>query len=120
LAGAATRPRTADRLLALDLHRRDVPLEIVEIALRLAVARRTARPPHLPPLPPVRSLHYFLPLIEQLPASPPPDGYLDYLRRLVPDRESVDATVSRTPSRSPRRHPAPQHTGARLKNDTSS
>lgn len=84
LPGTATRPRPADRRLAVELHRREIRLDVVEIALRLAIARRMARAPDAPPLPPIRSLHYFLPVIAELPSGPPPQGYLEYLRDLLP------------------------------------
>ena len=42
--------------------------------------RRLSRPSDLPPLPKIRSLAYFLPVIEELQQQPLPDGYLDYLR----------------------------------------
>ena len=32
------------------------------------------------PLPPIRSLAYFRPVIDELQANPLPDAYLDYLR----------------------------------------
>ena len=78
--GSGVRARRDDRRLAADLHRRGVSLVVVETALLLATARRRARPPEAPPLPPVRSLHYFLPVVEELLQSPPPNDYLDYLR----------------------------------------
>jgi hypothetical protein len=37
-------------------------------------------------LPSIRSLHYFLPVIDELPPGPPPDGYLEYLRKTFPDK----------------------------------
>ena len=79
--GAGVRARREDHRLAADFHRRGVPLAIVETALLLAAARRRARPPEAPPLSPVRSLHYFLPVVEELLQTPPPDDYLDYLRQ---------------------------------------
>jgi hypothetical protein len=105
----ATKPRPADRKLAAELHRRGVSLEAVEIALRLAAARRMARPPQADPLPPVRSLHYFLPLLDELPAGRPPEGYLDYLRQLVPDRQPP-ATPLRPAKPTPPPHPSPWKT----------
>jgi hypothetical protein len=39
-----------------------------------------ARSAELPPLPKIRSLAYFIPVIEELRQQPLPDGYLDYLR----------------------------------------
>lgn len=79
------RSRPADRHLAADLHRKGVPLATVEAALLLAIARRQARPPDATPLPPIRSLHYFLPVIEELLQQPPPDGYLESLRLRLAD-----------------------------------
>jgi hypothetical protein len=59
---------------------RGVPLPVVESALLLACLRRAARPSDAPPLPRVRSLAYFQPVIEELLQQPAPVGYLDYLR----------------------------------------
>lgn len=69
-----------DIRLAHDLRRRKTPAEIVEAALLLATARRLYRDPSLPKLAPIRSLRYFLPVIEEIIASPPPSDYLSYLR----------------------------------------
>ena len=80
LPDVATRPRTADRELARDLYRRGVSIAVVEAALALATTRRRARPAGLTPRSPVRSLHYYLPVIEELRTMTPVDGYLDYLR----------------------------------------
>ena len=101
--GTPARARRADRTLAADLHRRGVRLDIVEIALRLATARRNARPPDDDPLPPVRSLHYFLAVVDELLPGPPPDGYLDYLRAVVPDKQPANTV---TPARA-RRNSSP-------------
>ncbi len=59
---------------------RGVPLEVVETALLLAFLRRTARPAEVPPLPRIRSLAYFQPVVEELLENPVPGGYLQYLR----------------------------------------
>ena len=101
LPGTPTRPRQADRQLAAKLHRRDVPLDVVEVALRLATARRNARPADADPLPPVRSLHYFLPVIDELPQRTPPEGYLDYLRGVVPDKQPATDLVTPPNARQP-------------------
>jgi hypothetical protein len=77
-----TQPRTgpADRRLAEDLERRGIPLQLVEGALCLAVLRRLQRPPEATPLPPIRSLHYILPVLDELQEQAPlDDGYLAYL-----------------------------------------
>jgi len=55
-------------------------LRLVESALLLASLRRLARPADVPPLPPIRSLAYFQPLVEELLAHRVPDNYLEYLR----------------------------------------
>lgn len=74
------RATVSDQWLARRLHAESVPLSLVETALLLASLRRMVRPQHAPPLPPVRSLAYFRPVVEELRAHPVPDGYLDYLR----------------------------------------
>jgi len=84
LPGAPARARTNDRRLIEQLHARGVPLATVEAALFLASARRVCRNPTKPPLPQVRSLAYFLPVIEELLQSSLPNGYLDYIRSKVP------------------------------------
>jgi hypothetical protein len=76
-----TRARTgpADRRLAEQLERRGIPLQLVEGALCLAALRRLQRPPEAPPLPPIRSLHYILPVLEELKNTPLDEGYIGYL-----------------------------------------
>ncbi len=128
LPGSAARPRRADRQLAATLHRRGVSLDIVESALLLAMARRNSRPPDADPLPPVRSLHYFLPVIDELTTGSTPDGYLDYLRDVVPNRRSATGAVTSPSARRPT-HPhrrasrqlrLPLDVGAGPKKDVSS
>ena len=77
LPDASGRARAADRRLAVQLFRDQVPLELVAAAFQLALARRRARPPDLPPLGTIRSLHYFLPVIDEARTLDP--GYLDYV-----------------------------------------
>ena len=77
LPGTPERPSRQDRRLARDLCRRGVPLRTVRTALLLAAARRTLRSG--PPLAPVRTLHYFLPAIDEVLEHPPDPGYVDYL-----------------------------------------
>lgn len=70
-----------DRRLALDLRRRQISWEVVETALLLAMGRRCLRDPSLQPLPPIRSLHYFLPVIEEILSMEISDDYVRYLKR---------------------------------------
>lgn len=69
-----------DRERANEFHSRRVPLTLIESALLLGSLRRLGRPPESPRLSPIRSLAYFVPVVEELNANPLPDGYLEYLR----------------------------------------
>ena len=56
--------RRADRMQAAQLYHRGVSLTVIENALVLAAARRLMRPADAPPLGTIRSLAYFLPVID--------------------------------------------------------
>lgn len=76
--------RHADRHLAATLEASGVSLQTVQAALLLGVARREFRPASALPLARIASLHYFLPIIDEILALPPDAAYLDYLcRRLA-------------------------------------
>jgi hypothetical protein len=72
--------RRADRLLAAQLYQRGLSLKVIENALVLAATRRLIRPSEAPPLGPIRSLAYFLPVIEEVLASRVSPEYFEYLR----------------------------------------
>jgi hypothetical protein len=74
------RPGPQDQSTARRLYQQSVPLSLAEQALLLASLRRLSRDGNRPPLPPIRSLAYFLPVIAELQQLPLSDGYLDYLR----------------------------------------
>jgi hypothetical protein len=74
------RPSPQDHSVAHRLYEQNVPLSLVESALLLATLRRMVRPRELPPLPKIRSLAYFQPVITELQQEPMPEGYIDYLR----------------------------------------
>ena len=80
LPDTALRVNTQDQRQAHRWFDRGVSLSVVETALLLASLRRLTRPPGVPPLPRIRSLAYFQPVIDELLESPVPDGYLQYLR----------------------------------------
>lgn len=90
LPGALHRVLRDDRRTALDLHRRDIPIAIVENALILVIARRAQRPTDEQP-DPIRTLRYILPVIEELLAAPPAPGYIKYLECRV--REELNHTL---------------------------
>ncbi len=71
-----------DRRVAIDLHRRDVPIAVVESAFILITARRVGRPKD-EPLDPIRVLRYILPVIEEIRSAPPAPGYIRYLESRV-------------------------------------
>ena len=54
----------------------------------LASLRRLIRPAELPPLPPIRSLAYFQPVIEELLVHPVPDNYGNYIHDYI-DHEKL-------------------------------
>jgi hypothetical protein len=81
--GTTGHVRPSDRLLAVQLHQRRIPAGVVENALVLAAARRLYRSLDAPPLAPVRSLHYFLPVIEEVSTLQVNPAYFLYLRHKI-------------------------------------
>ena len=77
----------SDRQLAQALYQRGIPIDVIRSALLLATARRVCRNPDGRPLPPVRSLHYFLPVIDEILLQPLPNGYLKYLEAKIAQRK---------------------------------
>ncbi len=75
--------RRPDRLLAAQLHQRGVPLAAVENALVLAATRRLIRPADSAPLGTIRSLAYFLPVIEEVLNLRVNPDYFRYLRHKI-------------------------------------
>ncbi len=73
--------RRADRLLAAQLYQRGLSLKVIENALVLAATRRLIRPSEAPPLGTIRSLAYFLPVIEEVLEMRVNSDYFEYLRR---------------------------------------
>ena len=82
--------RRPDRMVAAQLYQRGVALSVIENALVLAAVRRLIRPANVPPLGTVRSLAYFLPVIEEVLGLKVSPGYFQYLRhklaRIAPIR----------------------------------
>lgn len=75
---AARRPSRVDRNLAAALFQRGISLEQIEAAMLLAHLRRASRST---PLPPIRSLHYFIPVIDEVTSEPLCSDWLAYIRR---------------------------------------
>ena len=73
--------RLPDRMLAAQLFQRGISLTVVENALILAATRRLIRRTDAPPLGTVRSLAYFLPVIEEVLELRISPDYFHYLRQ---------------------------------------
>ena len=78
--GTAGTIRRLDRLAAAQLYARGVSLMTVENALVLAATRRLMRPTDAPPLGTIRSLAYFLPVIDEVLGLRVNPNYFQYLR----------------------------------------
>jgi hypothetical protein len=72
--------RKADRLVASGLFERGIPLMTIKNALCLAAARRVIRPKDALPLQTVRSLAYFLSVVDEVLETQMGQEYFDYLR----------------------------------------
>src|SRR5947199_479210 len=80
--------RRPDRMLAAQLYQRGLAVSVIETAFVLAAARRLTRPADAPPLGTIRSLAYFLPVIEEVLDMRVNPEYFQHLRhklqRIVP------------------------------------
>ena len=103
LPDTPTRSRPPDRRLASQFHDRNIPLHTVKDALLLASARRVLRSQEAPRLVSVRSLYYFVPVIEELLETPLPKGYSRYLESKI----AALSTDCRQDSRSKDFRPSP-------------
>ena len=82
--------RRPDRVLAAQLCQRGISVSLIENAFVLAAARRLIRPADAPPLGTVRSLAFFLPVIEEVLGMRVHPDYLQCLcqklERIIPTR----------------------------------
>ncbi|HVP48872.1 MAG TPA: hypothetical protein VMT32_19900 [Bryobacteraceae bacterium] len=82
--------RRPDRVLASQLFKRGVSVSVIENAFVLAATRRLMRRADAPPLGTIRSLAYFLPVIEEVRDLRVSPDYFQYLRhklqRIAPTR----------------------------------
>lgn len=98
--GTTGRVNRQDRLLAVTLYQRGIPLAVIENALVLGAVRRLYRDLDAPPLPPVRSLHYFRHLIEEVLALKINPAYFQYLRHKIETyQQAKEAFLQATSSR---------------------
>ena len=73
--------RRPDRVLAGQLYQRGVSVSVIENAFVLAATRRLVRPADAPPLATIRSLAYFLPVIEEVLGMRVSPEYFQHVRR---------------------------------------
>ena len=73
-------PGKADWEIAADLFARNVPLETIHLAFKLALIRR--RRSSIKPLPPIRSLAYFRAVALNLSAEETEPAYVNYIDQL--------------------------------------
>jgi hypothetical protein len=111
LPGTLPRILRQDRNLALRLFDRGIPLQKIEDAFVLAIARRTFRSSS-GPIEPIRSLHYFLPLLQELELEPPLPEYIAYLK----DRLATAGAWNLTPRSAP--SPSSLNIGCQSENRT--
>jgi hypothetical protein len=76
--GTVGHVRKADVRLARELHDSGVRLDVVDDAITVVLCRRLLR--SAPPAEPIRSLHYFVPVIDELLSGGLDRGYVEYLR----------------------------------------
>lgn len=72
---ALSRPSRADRVLAINLVTRGLTFELLQAAFTLATLRRRLATSSQP----IRSLAYFIPIIDELLRDPPDPDYIRYL-----------------------------------------
>lgn len=106
LPATPARARREDRRVASELHARGVPLTVVEAALLLGAVRKARPLTEATPLTTIRSLRYFVPVIEEILGDPPSESYIGYLREVMDEwrqastaaqerREAVSAPVQK-------------------------
>lgn len=110
LPDTPNRIRGDDRYLAITWYRQGIALFQAKAAMLMATARRTFREPDAWPLEPIRSLRYFVPLIEEVQHSGVDESYLRYLQQKLSSVlvEKVSSEPAAACGESPRRvYPTP-------------
>jgi len=79
LPGTPMRASRGDRHFAGVLYEQRVPLRVVYAGFVLAIARREIRSPSSSRLPAIRTLRFFLGVIEEILQTQPNHAYIDYL-----------------------------------------
>lgn len=90
LTDTPERANRSDRALARSLFSDHMPLSLVLNSMLLATIRRHYRDPDLPPLEPIHSLHYFLPVIRYIEVNPLEPVYINYLNQKLRDIQHLN------------------------------
>ena len=105
--GTSGTVRCPDRVLAGQLYQRGVSVSVIENAFVLAAARRLIRPVDAPPLGTIRSLAYFLPVIEEVLGMRVSLEYFQHVRRklerIARDHNRTHAPLARMIEHQPAR-----------------
>lgn len=97
LPSTPSRPAKDDQFVAHKLQLQRIPLRRVHAALLLGSARRVFRVDSNEPLLPIRSIRYFLPVVDELAFAHVDTAYIDYLcqklseflgRKIIPNSVS--------------------------------
>jgi len=91
---------THDSYIANVWFDQGVSLLQVQQAMTLAQLRRGSRRSTDPPLNQIRSLHYFVPIIQEISRQPMEEGYFRYLQRKLDDLRNPDLNRARPESSS--------------------
>ena len=90
------RARRDDRYLAVTWYHQGIVLFQAKAAMWMATARRTFREPDAGPLEPIRSLRYFVPLIEEIQHSAVDESYVRYLQQKLSSVLGTNASAGPT------------------------
>lgn len=97
------RPRPDDRFVVRRLERQGHPIQRVHAALLLGTARRLFRVDDSEPLMPIRSIRFFLPIVDELRLTGFDPAYLRYLAHKI-----SDVTGAELPLRDETKHLDPE------------
>ncbi len=107
------RPSKNDRRIAAQLFKRQVSTDAIKTAFLLAISRRSFRPPDAPPLEPIRSLAYFLPIVNEVRKTDIDPVYIDLLKqRLESNFPDLRVSPLEFPSRGESSAPRANHSSS--------
>lgn len=90
------RARREDWRLAHQLYDQQTPLALVQAAFSLAAMRRLYRSFEATPLGPIRSLHYFLPILEEIRGQAIDPAYFAYVEWKVSTADTQIKSLRQT------------------------